>query len=169
MTDRRTSGSSSVIKILADTNFWLDYYLVRNERHVAAMSFVKRASESEGVALYAASLSIKDAAYLLAQKMKAYARQDGRDLTDEVIAAAREAAWGCVRSMSSLAIIIPVGYDEVMQAFTYREVHDDFEDDLILGAAARARVDYVLTRDQGLARHSPVRCIDVEEALTLVR
>ena len=67
------------------------------------------------------------------------------------------------------SLIIPTGHPEVLQAFTLKSVHDDLEDDLLLGSAYRADVDYVVTYDEQLARRSPVPCVSVAEALELVR
>lgn len=157
-----------VTKFLVDTNVWLDHFLARTERHGEVSAFLGRAHCSETAALYVASLSIKDVAFLLERTMKSYARADGRPLSEDVAAAARETAWGCVRSMVALAMIVPVGFDEVMRACTYKGVHDDFEDDLILGAATRAGVDYILTHDQTFAKRAPVPCIDVGQAAQLL-
>lgn len=120
------------------------------------------------MALYVVSHSIKDIAYILAATMKEYARSQDGALSPDAAAAAREVAWGCVRNMLDRAIVIPVGQSEILQAFTYKGIHDDLEDDIILGAACRAEVGYILTHDKLLARHSPIPCIDVAQALELV-
>lgn len=125
------------------------------------------AGQSETIALYVASHTIKDIAYILASTMKEQARRCDGELTEDVAAAAREVAWGCVRNMLDRAIVIPIGQPEILQAFTYRGVHDDLEDGIILGAAYRAGVDYIVTHDKPLTRHSPIPCVDVGRALEL--
>ena len=57
-------------------------------------------------------------------------------------------------------MIVPVGQNEALRAMTYRDLHDDFEDDLLLAAAARVDADYVVTSDRALLRHAPVACLD---------
>lgn len=164
MTGRETPAP---LRLLVDTNVWIDYFLARDDRCAAATRLISLADASEAVALYVASHTIKDIAYILAATMKEQARRcDGR-LTEEVAAAAREVAWGCVRTMLDHVIVVPVGQPEILQAFTYRSVHDDLEDDIILGAAHRAGVDYIVTHDKPLARHSPIPCLDVGQALAL--
>ena len=157
------------LKLMLDTNVWLDYFLARTPGHRAASELLELAEDSERIALYTSSLSIKDLAYLLERDMKAGAREAGVAVTERVSAAARETAWGCVRLVLEQSLIVPVGHPEVLQAFTLKSVHDDLEDDLLLGSAYRADVDCVVTYDAALARRSPVRCVSVHEALEIAR
>ena len=157
------------LRLLVDTNVWLDYFLARTPGHREAAELVGAAAGSEAVALYTSSLSTKDIAYLLERDMKAGARAAGVEVTEQVAAAAREAAWGCVRLVTERSLIVPVGHSEVLQAFALKAAHDDFEDDLLLGSAYRAEVDYVVTYDARLAQRSPVPCASVGEALEIVR
>ena len=46
---------------------------------------------------------------------------------------------------------------------------DDFEDDLLLAAAARVDADYVVTSDRALLRHAPVACLDPADMRALLR
>lgn len=157
------------VKLLLDTNVWLDFFLARTPGHQAASELLELAEGSERIALYTSSLSIKDLAYLLERDMKAGAREAGVSVTGQVSAAARETAWGCVRLVLEQSLIVPVGHPEVLQAFTLKSVHDDLEDDLLLGSAYRAGVDYLVTYDTKLARRSPVTCVTVCEALEIAR
>ena len=156
------------LKLLLDTNVWLDYFLARTPGHRAAAELVALAEGSEAIALYTSSLSVKDIAYLLERDMKSGAREAGLVVSGQVAAAARETAWGCVRMVLESSLIVPMGHPEVLQAFTLKSVHDDLEDDLLLGSAYRADVDYVVTYDAQLARRSPVPCVDVAGALELL-
>lgn len=157
-----------VTKLLLDTNVWIDYYLGRSAGCAAATRLLGLVRESETFAVYVASHAVKDIAYILAAAMKDYARERDGALSPEASAAAREVAWGCVRDLVGRAFIIPVGQAEITQAFTFKGIHDDLEDDIVLGAAYRAGVDYIVTHDRQLARRSPVPCIGVERALELV-
>lgn len=155
-------------KLLLDTNVWVDYYLGRSAGCAAATRLLGRVQGSEAFAAYVASHTVKDLAYILAGSMKDYARERDGMLTPEKSAAAREVAWGCVRDLVERVLVVPVGQAEIIQAFTFKGVHDDLEDDIILAAAYRADVDYIVTHDKALARHAPVPCIGVEQALALV-
>lgn len=156
------------LKLLLDTNVWLDYFLARTPGHRAAAELVALAEGSEAVALYTSALSVEDIAYLLERDMKSGAREAGLVVSEQVAAAARETAWGCVRMVLESSFIVPTGHPEILQAFTLKSVHDDLEDDLLLGSAYRADVDYVVTYDEQLMRRSPVPCVDVAGALELL-
>ena len=157
------------LKLLVDTNVWLDYFLARSRTHAEAAELIAAADGSERIELLTSSLSLKDLAYVLAQDMKVGARAAGAEVTPEVAAAARETAWACARFVLDASLVVPVGRDEVLRAFALRPVHDDLEDDLLLGAACRAGADYVVTHDRELARRSPVPCVDVVRAAELAR
>lgn len=70
--------------------------------------------------------------------------------------------------MRELALIAPVGADEVFDSFVFKYHHNDFEDDLILGVANRIDADYVVTEDKNLIKHTNGVCINVDQALRLV-
>lgn len=157
------------LKLLVDTNVWMDYFLVRQEPHREAVELVRLAFGSEDVVLYAASLSLKDLAHLFENMFRRDVRESAGDVSPQAAAAARETTWRCVRAVVDKALVVPVGHAEVLQAFTLRPAHDDFEDDLLLGAAYRADVDYVVTGDAALARRSPVPCVNASRAVELIR
>lgn len=157
------------LKLLVDTNVWMDYFLVRQEPHREAVELVRLAFGSEDVVLYAVSLSLKDLAHLLENMFRRDVRESAGDVSPQAAAAARETAWGCVRAVVDKALVVPVGHAEVLQAFTLRTAHDDFEDDLLLGAAYRADVDYVVTGNAALAHRSPVPCVNASRAVELIR
>ena len=118
--------------LLLDTSVWMDYFLARQRSHKDVAEIVALAQDSETVALCVSSHSLKDIAYLMASAMTAESRREGIDVTSEVGAAARETAWGCVRCIVDSALVVPVGRGEVLQAFTFKALHPDFEDDLLL-------------------------------------
>lgn len=97
------------------------------------------------IALFASSLSVKDVSYLVSAAIKQECRRKTGSLSANAIAAADETAWACVRQMRELAIIAPVGADEVFDSFVFKYHHNDFEDDLMLGVANRIDADYVVT------------------------
>ena len=159
----------SSLKLLVDTNVWLDYFLARGERHRSVMQLVERAYASEDVVLFAASPSLKDISYLLTSSMKSGVRQNGGEVTPDVVAAARETAWACVRKVLELAYVAPVDQTDITQAFAYKCVHADFEDDVLLSVAHRIGADYIVTHDDGLLRHVPNLCMGVDAALEKLR
>ena len=57
----------------------------------------------------------------------------------------------------------------VWLACKYRQVHDDFEDDLLIAAAQRAQADYLVTNDERLLKHAPVAALSARDALAALR
>lgn len=155
------------LKLLIDTNVWLDYFLGRTNATEPIVELFSRAAEAEDIVLFSSSLSVKDVYYILGRTMKADARRVGA-LTPEAIAAADETAWMCVRLIRQKSIIASVGADEVFDSFVFRHHHNDFEDDLMLGVANRIDADYVVTEDRNLIKHTNGVCIDARQALRLV-
>ena len=165
----RTFSRQRPLKILVDTNVWFDYFLARSDCHKAAAQFLACGMEREDVALFIASLSLKDLACQLSNQMKLDARRAGREVDASVASAAREVSWACVRNVLEKALVAPVGHTEVLNAFAYRRIHNDLEDDLILGALDAIEGDYLMTHDAALARHTGDLCITAEEGLQLLQ
>lgn len=155
------------LKLLIDTNVWLDYFLGRTNATESIVELFSRAAEAEDIVLFSSSLSVKDVYYILGRTMKADARRGGA-LTPEAIAGADETAWACIRLIRQKSIIASVGADEVFDSFVFKHHHNDFEDDLILGVANRIDADYVVTEDKNLIKHTNGVCIDAHQALRLV-
>lgn len=160
-------GTKRTLKLLIDTNVWLDYFLARTNATRPIVELFSRAAEAEDIVLFSSSLSVKDVYYILGRTMKANARRGGA-LTPETIAGADETAWACIRLIRQKSIIASVGADEVFDSFVFRHHHNDFEDDLILGVANRIDADYVVTEDKNLIKHTNGVCIDAHQALRLV-
>lgn len=160
-------STEGVLKLLIDTNVWMDYFSGRSDRTANVVHLIEIADASELIALFASSLSVKDVSYLVSAAIKRECRRKNGSLSDSAIAA-DETAWACVRQMRELALIAPVGADEVFDSFVFRHHHNDFEDDLMLGVANRIDVDYVVTEDKNLIKHTNGVCINVDQALRLV-
>lgn len=160
-------GTKRPLKLLIDTNVWLDYFLGRTSATELTVELFSQAAESENIVLFSSSLSVKDIYCILGRTMKADARRGGA-LTHEAIAGADETAWACIRLIRQKSIIASVGADEVFDSFVFKHYHNDFEDNLILGVANRIDADYVVTGDKDLIKHTNGVCIDVCQALRLV-
>ena len=86
---------ASPIRVLVDTNIWLDYFLARGQHHEAVSRFLAKTYDRDDIALYVASLSLKDLAHQIASLLKLDTRRAGNEVTADVAAAARDAADGC--------------------------------------------------------------------------
>lgn len=155
-------------KLLLDTNVWLDYFADRRRPRGDAVRLVQEAAALDA-ALYCTALAMKDVFFVHSQDMKRALRADGIVVDERWSAAVRESAWSCVRAMSELALVVPVGQADALQAMALRPLCDDFEDDLVLAAAQRIQADYLITSDKQLARSAPAPCLDVPDMLALLQ
>lgn len=68
-------GTKRTLKLLIDTNIWLDYFLGRTSVTKPTVELFSRAAEAEDIVLFSSSLSVKDIYYILGRTMKADARR----------------------------------------------------------------------------------------------
>lgn len=156
-------------KILVDTTIWVDYYLDRNRHAHEVASTLIAESLARGAVLYTSAAAMSEIFFILCQETKRLLRKDGVAIDSGMVAAVRESAWATLRSLMELSLLVPISKSEMLRAMTYRPLHDDFEDDLVLAAASRADVDCVVTSDVSLAKHAPLACLTPEDLLALLR
>lgn len=154
-------------KLLLDSNIWIDMFAGDRPGRRDALKLMNWASEQEAALLYSAS-SVKDLYYMVKLEEKRKVRAEGREVTHATAAAIDEYAWGCVHLMEELATVVPLDQSDIWIATKYRAIHADFEDDLVLAAAERAKPDFLVTNDEALIRHAPVAALTPREVLTLV-
>ena len=159
MTGRRT--------LLLDTNVWLDYFLGWRDMSPTSRRLVDLALNQDCTLTYAVS-SVKDVFYIVASEHKRLERASEGSLGKGTVAAANAAAWGCVNALQEMACAVPLDHTDVWMASKQRVLHADFEDDLIIAAALRARADYLVTNDEGLLRHCPVAALDARDMVALL-
>lgn len=160
---------ASPTAILVDTNVWLDYFMGGRSGHDDALNFINAAIEHD-VCLLHASLSAKDLYYLVSSGLKRTCRQqNGGMLTEAAATTARETAWACLESMNNLSASVGCDQSDIWVAEKQRDVHDDFEDDLIIAAAMRSNADLLVTNDEKLLLHCPVAALCPADAVKLLR
>ena len=92
------------LKLLVDTNVWIDYFLERRpEAHEAAMGFMAEATAADAV-LHTSSATMPDLFFLLCQETKRYLREHGKPVDELFAAAVRESAWSSVRNVMELSM-----------------------------------------------------------------
>ena len=79
-------------------------------------------------------------------------------------AAAREGAWAAMESLLRIATVVGTDMSDAEIALKLKDVHRDYEDDLVIAAAMRAKPDCLVTRDAKLQAKSPVLALTAEEA-----
>lgn len=152
---------------LVDSNVWIDAFIDRSARHELANSFLKEARLRDA-ALFTPVESTKDVFYLVTCELKRMQREETGAATEAFACAASEIAWSCVTAMRRFSTVVGADASDVVEATALRADHDDYEDNLIVAAALRACVTYIVSSDKTLQRHSCVPCIGLEEALKLV-
>ena len=155
------------LKLLLDTNVWLDYFIDRSAMHDRARDVVLRCIDKD-VGLLAALPSVKDCFFLISQELKRTERSEAGTVSESAAVAIREVAWSCTSSIRKLAYIVPSDESDMLEAMLLRDAHPDFEDNLVLAAALRAQADYVVTSDQTLIAHAPMSCLSLDDTLKLV-
>ena len=157
--------SADTLKVLLDTNVWVDYYSSAREGHADAISLVELATQAGADLLYAIPTS-KDLFYLVSSDFKAWTRkQCGGGLTHPQAAAATEMAWGCLNNMTQIATAVGCDVSDVWVACKRRHLHADYEDNLVLAAAERACANLLVTSDEQLLKHAPVAALGPADAI----
>ena len=87
-------STEGVLRLLIDTNVWMDYFSGRSDRTANVVHLIEIADASERIALFASSLSVKDVSYLVSAAIKQECRRKTGSLSDNAIAAADETANG---------------------------------------------------------------------------
>ena len=90
------------------------------------------------------------------------------DFTPQQEKAARDVAWADLDNLAELATVVTADASDVWLARTHRQVHADFEDDLVVAAAQRAKADFLITNDEQLLRHAPVAALSVADAIKVL-
>lgn len=155
------------LSLLLDTHIWLDYYLPWRSGYAAARQLIVSAIEQNQTLAYAVP-SIGDVFYMTAAEYKRAERAATGTLSESAARAATAAAWGCVNNMQEIACAIPLDHTDVWMASKQRALHGDFEDNLIVAAAMRGKVDYLVTNDEALLRHCPVAALSASDMRTLI-
>ena len=150
-------------RILFDTNVWLDYFIPQRRGRSAAIEFLRDACAAQVDLLYAATSS-KDLFYLISSEHKAWYRREHGSLSQDAASAATSLAWDCLDVLSQLATPVPCDLSDIWMASKQRKLHSDYEDDLIIAAAMRAKADLLVTNDVKLCSHAPVAAMSVEDA-----
>lgn len=158
----------AVQSLLVDTNVWLDVYLPDRPHEAVSRALLETAIRS-GVSLLYTNGQAKDLFFLVTQYGKQCARLEGREVDANVSACANEFAWGVIKSLSEVATSVGSDESDAWLARKYRAIHQDFGDNLVVAAAARAHADYLVTNDEALLKHTPVATISPADLLSLLQ
>ena len=155
------------LKLLVDTNVWLDRFIPGRTGSQAANQLILRAV-SRGDTLFYPARILADVFYVVERSCRHYLREALGEVDEAGAQAARTTAWDCVKNMRELACAVGVDEADVWLACKYHDLHDDLEDNFVLAAAERVRADYLVTNDRALIQHSTVAALTPEAMLNVL-
>ena len=156
------------LKLLIDTNVWLDFFIDRSALHDKAGELITEAHRRNAL-LFTPITAMKDIYFLLGVELKRMQREANGDVSDSFARAIDEIAWSCIAYVRKQSVIVGADQSDMIEAIAMRPNHPDFEDNMIASAARRAQASYIVTSDKQFAQHSPVSSLNIEEAIALLR
>lgn len=160
MTDRE-------LIILLDTNVLLDEYLPARPGSAASRELIDRAF-NRGDHLLFCPHALTDVHYVIMATFKKMVRAEKGELTEADALAIQEIAWGCIDNLCEWATSVGSTQGDVWLARKYKRLNHDLEDNIVLAAAERAKVDYLVTSDQQLLKKATVAALSPEDMLALL-
>ena len=154
--------------ILLDTNVLLDYY-IGEEEHARTCADLLEMLDSGGHGILVPLTALKDEYYLIARRLKDACLQEKGSVSQADVDSAQRIAWSCVKHTMQIAQVADMGYGDTLRARTLQSIHADFEDNLIVAAGERCKVDYLVTSDKRLLRHSTIPTLAPAELLALLK
>lgn len=155
-------------KVLADTNLWLDKYIPHRPTSEAS-SEVLRLCVRDDIALLFPLRSLADVFWQVTRDRKNWLRKEYGKIAEKHSHAVNADAWACIDNMMEVGTPVGANVSDVWIAQHLRDKHPDFEDDMVLAAAQRAGVDYLVTSDRQLIQKADVVALTPEEMLAVLR
>ena len=153
--------------IVTDANIWMDFLSGGRSGNQAAKRFLEEARRLD-IALVIPPHCLGLVFYLVQCELKAINRRDGKMTAEEIEPSARVAAWAAVDFIMSIAAVGPSDHMDALIASKNRELHGDYEDNLVVACAMRTNARLLVTNDKKLIRHSPVATLSAEDAAALL-
>ena len=150
--------------LMLDTCIWVNSQIGTNSGHEAARKLVV-AARKQGMRLGIAPHSLSNVFYIVHRHLRRFDLGNVGIAPEDAAAAAKETAWGVIGNIMDYAEVVGADGSDARIAALHKDVHDDFEDDLVLAAARRMRADLVVTDDLALVKHSPLPAMTAEDAL----
>lgn len=154
--------------LLVDANVWIDCYDSDRPASADAAALISYA-DAQKISLAYPATCIKDVYYALALSMKRKCREEHGSLTEAEALICREYAWACVDAMREIAVAAPIGEPQVWLACHYKDIHGDFEDDLVLASLETSKADFLVTNDEVLCRKAPKGALSATDMLAYLK
>lgn len=145
--------SGAPLKIMVDANVWVDSFCADHAESLTARAFIGRATETGALLFFPVHIA-KDVLYVVQHELKRSVLASGGALDEASARAIDDAALTFVRNMTENATAVGADASDLWLADKYLALHRDYEDNLVLAACKRARVDYLVTNDRKLLEHA---------------
>lgn len=156
------------LRLMVDTNVWIDRFVPGRPKADVAQRFFARCS-ADDVLLLCPPHAPQDLFFVVQRDAKQWIRQQKGELTEAWAKAINEHAWEQVHQMLEVGTAAAMGPADIWLAQKYRELHSDFEDDIVIAVAQRVKADYLVTSDKRLIAKSPVAALAPEDMLTVLK
>ena len=153
--------------LLMDTNVWLDRFLPNRPGFVVAKELIDLCIEQDVTILYPLR-ALNDVFWQVQASNKKWVREGKGDRIEAYAKAINSFAWDCIDSMVEVGTPVGVDVGDVWLARHMRDIHSDFEDDMVLAAAERAHASYLVTSDRKLIQKSTVAAFTPEDMLKVL-
>ena len=150
--------------LFLDANVWVSYALAQEPYAQAIHRLVGLAGRYNITLAYAPS-SLRDVFYMVPRTLRRDAIAAG---TYREGTSFKPAAWDSVKKITEIAVAVPQSLVECELAYSLRNVHSDFEDNLVFAAAETCNADYIVTTDEDFLKHYAPACITPEQAAHLI-
>lgn len=153
-------------RILVDTNVWVDAFLGHRSGHKDAMAFLAEAQRASAQLVYPIG-ALQDVFAILIMELKRKTREV-RDIDEACMSTIRRVAWGCVDTLREGSTAVGADESDAWLACKYRKLNWDLEDNMVLAAAKRAEVDYLVTSDRVLLAKANVAAMTPADTAALL-
>ena len=156
----------TALRILVDTNVWVDSFLGHRAGHGAALAFLAEAQRNAAQLIYPVG-ALQDVFAILIMELKRKTRET-RELDETCMNVIRRTAWGCIDALREGATAVGADESDTWLACKYRKLNWDLEDNMVLAAAKRAEADYLVTSDRMLISKANVAAMTPADMAALL-
>ncbi|MDO4502225.1 MAG: PIN domain-containing protein [Coriobacteriia bacterium] len=159
--------SSQPLRILIDTNVWLDNYLSFRPNSKASRLFIEAALRRGAELIYPVHC-LKDVFFLIQRSLKRESCASGSP-TEEDYQSIQRITWSCIDNMRSLATAVGADEADAWTCAKRKYALPDLEDSMVVSAAERAQASLIVTNDAQLIHQSPLAACTPKQALLFLQ
>ena len=149
---------------MLDTNVWLDFFDTDRSNSGNVLALVDYCLRND-IKLLVASTSVTDFAYIFESSAKRKLRSRGAEIDANNASIIHKSALTCINAITQSATIVASSHNDARMALKLCNVHSDYEDNVVVAAALRAKADFLVTDDEALRQHAPIAAYSAEDAL----